>query len=186
MTRLTDDDLMILHREGDAQAFDVLFDLHYAAVYNFAYMLLHDAHQSADVLQETFLTVVRRAGDYLPRGHFKTYILRICRNRCFNIIETNRNRQRITMENGFELVRSVSSSPEPDKSYDRDERLVRVRDAMRELPERQREAITLYAYESMSYNQIADVLGMPVNSVKTLIHRARQRLAGVLKDGAGE
>ena len=77
---LTDDDLMAMYRKGDADAFDTLFDRHYAAVYNFARRMLLDSHRAEDVLQETFLAVMRTAEHYPSKGFFRTWLLRICRS----------------------------------------------------------------------------------------------------------
>ena len=67
--------------------------------------------------------------------------------------------------------------PSPPERLERDERMDRVRRLIGELPERQREALVLYAFERMSYREIGEALDVPINTVKTLIHRARAALA---------
>ena len=184
VTDLDDDDLMRLYHAGDVNAFDVLFDRHYRAVYHFAWSLLHDATEAMDVLQETFLVVAHKAVDYQPRGHLKSWLLRICRNRCLNIIEKNNLRNKIAKESGFEILVSMNATLAPDAAVEYDEQVALVLARMETLPERQREAILLFAFENMKYRDIADVLEMPINTVKTLIYRARQTLADALKGGA--
>ncbi len=181
-TDINDDSLMLIYREGDADAFDVLFDRHYRAVYNFAWTLLHDAHQAMDVLQEVFLVVTRKTADYQAQGHFKTWLLRICRNRCLNIIETNTLRRKIAEESGFEIMRPRPFSFAADETAERDEKLALARAEMEKLPERQREAIALFAFENMKYREIAAVMELPENTVKTLIYRARKTLAAALRE----
>ena len=87
---LTDDDLFLMFREGQAEAFDALFDRHYLSVYNFARTMLREAGAAEEILQETFLAVARAAKTYEPRGTFRTWLLRIVRNRCLNRLEAER------------------------------------------------------------------------------------------------
>lgn len=182
MEKITDDDLMNLYRDGDVDAFDVLFDRHYRSIYNYARSLLNDSHKASDVLQDTFLAVVSRVRDYEGRGHFKTWILRICRNSCFNILEASRIRKSVSIDNGFSFILSDEDEATPYEKLDSDDRLAFVREQISVLPERQREAITLYAFENMSYKEIAEVFDVPVNTVKTLIHRARSTIADAFKN----
>ena len=82
--RLTDDDLLLMYRNGDVDAFDALFDRHHAAVYSFARTMLGDSLGPEEMLQEAFLTVARQAKKYEPRGRFRPWLMRIVRNRCLN------------------------------------------------------------------------------------------------------
>lgn len=169
----SDDDLLLRYREGDEEAFRMLFDRYRGLVYNFARLMLGDAHRAEDLLQETFLSVVRAADRYEPRGHFRTWLLRMARNRCLNWLESERIR-RVNLTD-------VSTALAPVTSPEIPETVGIVQHAIRRLPERQREAIVLYAFDSMSYQEIARVLDVPVNTVKTLIHRGRATLARALE-----
>jgi len=174
---LADDDLVLMFREGDVDAFDALFDRYHVPVYNFARAMLGHRDGAEDVLQEVFLAVARAAKAYDPRGRFRSWLFRLARNHCLNRIQSERLRRRVIAESGLDLADTPSGEPSPGEQADRDERLARLRRLIGELPERQREAIALYAFEEMSYQEIADVLGIPLNTVRTLIHRARAALA---------
>ena len=180
---VTDDDLFLMFREGQAEAFDVLFDRHYVSVHNFARVMLREPGAAEEVLQETFLAVARATGKYEPRGQFRSWLLRITRNRCLNRLEAQRTRQVVLAQVPSGLLQHPSPEPEPMQKAMAVEQMELVRKAMLALPDRQREAIALYACEQMTYQQIADVLEMPINTVKTLIHRARARLAETLDCG---
>lgn len=185
---VTDDDLFLMFREGQADAFDCLFDRHYLSVYNFARTMLHHATEAEEVLQETFLAVARAARTYQPQGHFRTWLLRITRNRCLNRIEAQRARRDVMVADADGVVLQYPSrEPGPVQQAMANERTVLIRRAMHALPDRQREAIVLYAFEQLTYQEIANVLDLPINTVKTLIHRARAALAetlnGHLNDG---
>ncbi len=182
MTDISDDELIVMYREGDPDAFDTLFDRYHAPVYNLARIMLSDPSAAEDIMQETFLSVARTAKRYEPRGFFRTWIMRIARNRSLNYIKADRLRRRAAAESGLQLLDAPSTEAPPDR-LETDEKMNIIHHAMKTLPERQREAIALYAFERMKYREIADVIELPLNTVKTLIHRARAALAAAL-DGA--
>ena len=182
MSDLSDDDLMILFVDGDPEAFDVLFDRCGPAVYNFAFHMLNDAAQAEEILQETFLAVARSAKSYQPQGRFRTWLMRIARNRCLNAIDSECLRQTALAESSLTGIDPPSRQAPPDEQAEANETMTRVRHALADLPTRQREALALFAFEQMTYRQIAEVLAMPINTVKTLIHRARATLAAALDD----
>ncbi|MBT3378167.1 MAG: sigma-70 family RNA polymerase sigma factor [Lentisphaerae bacterium] len=178
---MTDDDLMALMRSGDDDAFDVLFDRHYASVYGLACALLQDHDGARDVLQETFLSVLRNARRYHASGTFRPWLLRICRNRCLTLLETTRNRRRLLDTARTEL--SAPMYPSAARQVDTGDALRVVQAELHRLPERQREAIVLHAIEGLRYREVAEVLGVPLNTVKTLIRRARLTLAQAVRGG---
>lgn len=184
---LTDDDLFLMFREGQAEAFDTLFDRHYLGVYNFARTMVRETGAAEEILQDTFLAVARAAKTYEPRGTFRTWLLRIVRNRCLNRLEAERARRQVLMDDPAGIVLQYPSpEPSPLERACVNEQMDRVRRAVAALPDRQREAIALYAFEEMTYQQIADVLDLPINTVKTLIHRARASLAASVRPGGTE
>jgi len=179
---LSDDELMLMFREGDGAAFDTLFDRYYTSVYHFARTMLDSAASAEDVLQDTFLAVARAARRYEPRGCFRVWLMRIVRNRCLNCIQSERLRRAVVSQVDFQVVDPVSHDPAPEHEIDVSEEMQLVRQAIAQLPERQREAIVLYGFERLTYREISDVLDMPINTVKTLIHRARAALAQALEE----
>lgn len=181
MNDVADDDLILMYREGDAEAFDTLFDRYYMPVYGFARTMLGDSTAAEEVLQETFLAVARTARRYEPRGRFRTWLMRIVRNRCLNRLESDRARRAVIERSGL-AIEPVSPGPTPPQRAETNERLRIVRGAVAGLPDRQREALALYAFERMTYREIAAVLGMPVSTVKTLIHRARAAVAAAVEE----
>lgn len=182
MSELSDDSLVRMYRGGDVQAFDVIFDRHHAMVYRWALALLRDTHKAEDVLQEAFAAAVQALPRYEPRGHFRAWLLRIVRNRCLNRIESDRPRLVIVGSPLLEVVEPVAPEPSPAEQAATSDAHRCIARAMAELPARQREALTLYALEQMPYDEIADAMEMPINTVKTLIHRARVHLATRLEE----
>ena len=179
---MDDDILMTLYRNGDMEAFEMLFERHRTSVYNFAFMMLNDAGKAEDMMQETFMTVARVAREYDCRGCFKTWIMRIVRNRCVNALNMEQTRRKVFKESGIQVIDSPSREPSPLQVAERTEQLRAVRKAIAGLPEREREAIVLYVFDRMEYHEIAAILQIPLNTVKSLIYRARSDIARSIDD----
>ena len=181
----SDDELLAMFCEGDADAFDALFDRHHAGVYHFARLMLGGGHDAEDVMQDAFLAVARSARTYKPRGRFRPWLMRIARNLCLNRLQAERARRRVLAADGEALPEPASDSPPAPDVLEWDEGMRAVYGAVRGLPERQREALALYAFEGMRYKEITEALQLPMGTVKTLIHRARANLARALENGEG-
>ena len=178
--QLSDDELMRMFARGDADAFDALFDRWHVPVYNLGRHMLHDVTGAEEIMQETFMAVVRAAPRYEPRGLFRAWLMGITRNRCVNRLESERVRRTAIRESGMGVADPPPRVEAPETQAFADERTTRIRRAIAALPARQREALVMYAFEDMPYAEIARAMGVPLNTVKTLIHRARAALAAEL------
>jgi len=179
---ISDDELIAMYRTGDADAFEVLFDRHYRSAYSFALYMVSDRGRAEDILQETFLAVARTAKRYEPKGCFRTWLMRIVRNRCLNCLESERVRREAMAGAAAVAADFANTDPPPDQCAEARELSDQLSQCIADLPDRQREAIVLFAFEKMSYQQIANTLDLPLNTVKTLIHRARGGLAQALEN----
>jgi RNA polymerase sigma factor (sigma-70 family) len=178
MQPASDDSLMALYCEGDAEAFGALFARHHAAVYNFARFMLGGADGAEEVMQDTFVAVARAAGRYEPRGRFKPWLMRIARNQCLNRLQGRPP----SVDSLDQHPDAQSRRPGPSERAEAADAVDALRGAISELPERQREAIVLCVFEQMSYAEIAEALQAPLGTIKTLIHRARAALAREFKE----
>lgn len=171
---MTDDQLMLEFRDGDDGAFDALFGRYYQSVYRFARAMLADGAAGEEVLQESFLAVARSAESYQARGTFRAWLMRIVRNRCLN--HRQAMKARIFGQERVEANQVAAQRPGPLLVLEQQEELDGVRKAIAYLPPPQREALLLHVMEQMPYVEVAAVMDIPVNTVKTLIHRARANL----------
>jgi len=181
---LSDDQLFLMYREGDAEAFETLFDRYRASVYNLAAVMLDGLEGAEEVMQDTFMAVLRAAESYEPRGLFRAWLMRIARNICLSRMRAEKVRRRVIVESGPD-VEPAADGPTGAERAEAHEGQAALRRLIAGLPERQREALALYAFEGMSYREIAATLEAPTNTVKTLIHRARANLARALEAEAG-
>ena len=177
MNDLTDDDLMRLFLGGETAAFDGLFDRYHAQVYRYAVAVLGPGGEAEDVLQETFLAVVQSVADYHAQGKFRLWLMRIARNRCLRRLQAARLREKVMPRGDLEPAETPSPQPGPLHEAQAGEARRSVESAIQSLPQRQREALGLFAMKEWTYQEIADVMAAPLNTVKTLIRRARIDLA---------
>jgi RNA polymerase sigma-70 factor, ECF subfamily len=173
---------------GDGAAFAELYDQYESRVFNLCYRITGSRDDAADATQEAFLGLLPRLPELSERGaELGSYVLTSARNACYDLIA-----RRKRAEPSDELPESatpVGSGPsDPSEDPDRNVLLAaqqeEIRQANESLPERQREVLALRELEELSYDEIADVMGMNRNSVAQLISRARINLRDALRGTA--
>jgi RNA polymerase sigma-70 factor, ECF subfamily len=174
---IDDDELMLRFAAGDGQAFEVLFARYHGAVYGYAASLLHDAARAEDVLQEVFLIVIREVNRYRPGGTFRAWLLRLCRNQCLNLLAARQRHALVLADPTSAPDACPAESPVAEHHLLVSDDLTWLLARLERLPAAQREALLLVAREGLGYAEAATVMDLPLNSVKTLIHRARGQLA---------
>lgn len=164
--RLADEDLMALVREGDSAAFEVIYDRHGGVAYSLAYRMCGRKQAAEDVVQEAFLSAWRRSASYdFTRGSLRTWLLGIVHHRAVDALRRTGNdaRRRVDIpveEMDFDAEISVDA-----EVIERD-RAVMIRDAMSELPPEQSKVIELAYFGGFTHTEIADMLGVPIGTVK--------------------
>jgi len=177
---LTDDELMVRGAGGDDEAFRLLVERWERPVFAFLDRMLGSTEEAQDVGQEAFLRVVQQAKRYRPEGQFKSWLFRIAGN----MARSRLRRRKILSWVRFqpELHDHAAPTAAPDVEFDRERLRVALRAALAKLPDRQRQALLLQHYESMSYEQIAGVLGTTPRAVDSLLSRAKAALREELED----
>jgi RNA polymerase sigma-70 factor (ECF subfamily) len=170
----TDADLLKRAARGEESAFAVLYERHRAAIYRFAYRFLGSRTLAEDVTQECFLALVRRPEGYQPeKAALRTYLCAAARNLSFKHLR-KLGVETLTDEPPEPSVPPATRSPL--QAILDDEVRDRVREAVEALPPLQREAIILFEYEEMSLAEIATIADADVGTIKSRLHRARERL----------
>jgi len=178
----TDRDVVLMSRvaAGDEAAFAELVERHQHAVVGTAAKMLGDRTEAEDLAQRVFLRLWKNAGRYRPgSAKFTTYLFTITRNLVFNECR-RRSRHPAASIDEREEIGARLADPSPDARPDREllnRELARAIDrAIAALPEKQRLAVILRRYQETPYDQIAEILGTSVSSVKSLLFRARESL----------
>ncbi|MBQ0048873.1 MAG: sigma-70 family RNA polymerase sigma factor [Bacteroidales bacterium] len=183
---LTDDQLVCLYQEGNDSAFDALLSRHQTTLFNYIFFLVKDEDLANDVFQDTFVRAITaiRQGSYQPNGNFRAWLMQISRNlsldhhrhtNCLTIVS-----QEFVGEGG-DVKRDYFnnanfSGPTMQEDLEALESAEIVRDLVDCLNENQREAVYLRYYENLSFKQMAEVLGVSINTALGRIHYAIRNL----------
>lgn len=171
----TDDELMLLARGGVDHAFDVLVRRHQARVLRLAYRYLGETALAADVAQNTFVALLAALPQYRARGKFTSYLYRISLNQCRIARRSARTEVR-----ALDAV-STSQALSPADVLLR-ERRRDVEDALRTLSDKLRDVVLLRFGAELSYDEIAETLGVPIGTVKRRMFDAMAKLRATLEE----
>jgi RNA polymerase sigma-70 factor (ECF subfamily) len=164
--RLADEEVMLLLREGNPDAFEVVYDRHGGAAFSLAYRMVGDRNVAEDITQEAFLSMWRsRVRFDRERGSVRAWVLGIVHHRTIDALRRNtaHDRRRATVE-GLEERHEAPERTEAEVAR-RDEAR-EVREAMRTLPGDQLEVVRLAYFGGFTHTQIAEMLDTPVGTVK--------------------
>ncbi|RPJ42745.1 MAG: sigma-70 family RNA polymerase sigma factor [Candidatus Latescibacterota bacterium] len=163
---------------GDEEAFRLLVERWERPIFRFLDRMLSSPEEAEDASQETFLRVFEQARRYRPEGQFRSWLFRIAGN-----LARSRLRRRKVLQ-WVRLEPVLHDRPDPgeraDGAIEKRELRRAVREAVRALPERQKQAVLLRRYEEMSYAEIATAMGVTVPAVESLLQRATAALRSAL------
>jgi RNA polymerase sigma-70 factor, ECF subfamily len=168
----SDEALMLEFQGGSRAAFEELFARYRKPLYGFFGRRLNNPERTEDLVQETFLAVIRAASRYEARASVRTYLYGIA----LKLLAVER-RKFLTSS------RSGQSAPEP-RIDGTPERALWVRQALEKLDGPEREILMLREYEQLSYSDIAELLRIPVNTVRSRLFRSRLALKSYLESEA--
>jgi RNA polymerase sigma-70 factor (ECF subfamily) len=174
---LTDAELVARALEGEARAFDVLVERHRRAVYQVCYRFVHHHEDASDLAQDVFVRAWRGLGRFKREAAFTTWLYRIAVNTCLN----NRSARSVPAEPLEVADRFEDTQAErPGAELQRAERAAAVRRAIRALPDKQRATLVLRLYHELSHQEIADILGSSVGTVKANFFHALGKMKTIL------
>jgi RNA polymerase sigma-70 factor, ECF subfamily len=179
-----DAELMLRVRQGDTTSFTLLLERHRGPVVNFLYRMVLNHSVAEELAQEVFLRVYRSRETYEPTAKFTTWLFRIATHLALNQIrdrKNERNQDSLDEETPEGLARQVADrGPSVEQSMVQQARFQEVRDAISNLPDKQRAAVMMHKYEELEYSQIAGALSCSESAVKSLLFRAYETLRGRL------
>jgi len=180
MDEFRDAELMEMVKAGDYAAFDELYNRYAEPIRRFLFQMTWDADIAEDLLQDTFLSLYRARCRYQPTGKFSTFIFQIAKNHCLSAHRKTTSESRVEV-NPFENIRS-NPRIEPEVHLIEGYMQFRIRRAIARLSENQRTVFVLSHFEDMKYAEIAELLNIPVGTVKSRMHAAVTALKSQLQE----
>jgi len=172
-------------QQGDIGSYQKIYEAFAHKILNFIYRMVNSPQEAEDLTQETFIAVYQKIGTLKDSAKFEPWIFRIARNFVYQIYRT-RVPPSVPIdepdEDGRVKVQLIDKRKNPDESFQSQELEEVVSKVIEGLPEKYREVFVLSAIQNLSYEQISDIVGRSLASVKTDIHRARLVVRELVKD----
>lgn len=177
-----DEDLVRRFLSGDRAAFAVLVERHERRVYNLALRMTGREEDARDAAQDAFLTALRKLSSFRGEAAFTTWLHRVTVNACYDLL---RKRQRAPLlDRGGEDLPELEPPPLPDHA-DAASLSVDVQRALMEVPHDFRVVMILHDVQDLPQEEVSAILGVPVGTVKSRLHRGRIALARALGMDSG-
>jgi len=187
----SDEALMLEHGKGSEEAYTVLVRRHQRGVLNYTYRMVQNRHIAEELTQEVFLALVKNGSRYQPTAKFTTYLYTIASNIVSKEWARRKRRPKFFSLSGWWNNEEDDSFNPLDHvgdekanvlaAFQRGEISEAVNEALRHLPEHQRETFVLRRFQDLSYEEIAEVLEVPVGTIKSRIVRAERALRPYLE-----
>jgi RNA polymerase sigma-70 factor (ECF subfamily) len=175
---LADEELMLLVNNGEPKAFATLYDRHIRAAYCLAYRMMGEKQAAEDLAQEAFIKVWRRAGSYrAQKASVRTWILSIVHNRGIDQLRSLASRRRTQ-----EKIEASAASSQPSEAFAqtwRNTQAEQVREALSTLPKEQLKILELAYFSGYTHVQIAELLNVPLGTVKGRMRLGLQKMRGL-------
>lgn len=175
---------------GDMNAFSDLVKKYEKLIYNLAYQKVRNADDAMDVSQDTFLKAYRSLSSFRGDCKFSTWLYKICRNTALDTIRTRQRHPTVSLvsedDEGEENLLDIPDTDiggDPQRRLEQREDIAAVRRAIAALSEEHREILVLRDMEGLSYEDIAEMLGLELGTVKSRINRARKCVKEILEKG---
>lgn len=174
-------------RSGDRAALEALLASEEARIYAFGLKMCRDPEEAKETLQDTMLAVAANIGSFRGESSLSTWLFQLARSAC-----SRRRRRRSGAPDAGDLVDAhedlvvADPSPTPERAAEQREVASRVHAALARLPEAMREVVVLRDVEGLTAPEVADVMGLTIEAVKSRLHRGRAALRAALGEPEGE
>lgn len=183
MTQAADDALLIERsRKGDRSAFDALVVRYQDRAYKYAFRLVRDPNEAADIVADSFVRVYNALHHFRGQSAFSTWLYRIVTNCFLDARKKVKNKTHLSLEQTMsvedgEIQRQIEDPAEgPEAILEKNAREDAVQFALGDMPEFQKAMLVMYHVEGLSYEEISDSLDLPIGTVKSRLNRARVAL----------
>lgn len=172
-------------RRKDPNAFEAMVRAHQDRVYDFCVRMLSDREEAFDLTQEIFISIHQHMDQFRADAKLTTWIYRIARNHCLNRLKYLKRRGRGRSDefgesNELSITEAMGGASQPDDAVHARTEKALVHKAIAMLEEDQRALVVLRDVEGLSYEEIMEITELAEGTVKSRLHRAREKLAGIL------
>lgn len=180
----SDEDLMLQYQQGEVRAFEILLGRHRRPVFNFILRFVGDKETAEDLLQETFMRVIRGVDSYKRQAKFTTWVYTIARNLCVDQSRRRKHRKHASLdapmdkseESGTLLDVTPGDAMTAERQTANKQLHLRMQAAIEALPDDQREVFMMREFLDMPFSQIAAIVGISENTVKSRMRYALEKL----------
>jgi RNA polymerase sigma-70 factor (ECF subfamily) len=159
-------------RSGNRESFAIIFHTYYEPLYQFAGKFVNDTQIAEDIVQNVFTQLWRERENRNIERNLKAYLYKMVYNHALNYIK----REKRTISINETDMLSADSNDSPEELLDRKELQLKVQQAIEKLPQKCGQIYRMKRYDHLRYNEIAEILGVSINTVKTQMKRALQSL----------
>ena len=171
-----DKNILIRAKAGDLKAFEQILSFYEKAIYNYCLRILKNSYNAKDVTQETFIKVYTHRKSIDIEKNIKTWIFTIATNTAYDFLRGKKRKNEVSLDDENETISSF-------ETYYQEEGLISdVERALLQINSNYREALLLFYQQGFEYKEIAEILGVPINTVKTHISRGKEQLKEILKE----
>lgn len=171
-----DKKIVILAQAGDLEAFEQILSFYEKAIYNYCLKILKNPQNAKDATQETFIKVYTHRKNINPEKNIKTWIFTIATNAVYDFLRGKKRKNEISLDENLETIDSF-------ESYSQEEGVVSdVEKAISQINQEYKKALLLFYQQGFEYKEIAEILEIPINTVKTHISRGKEQLKEFLQE----
>ncbi|MFH0983856.1 MAG: RNA polymerase sigma factor [Planctomycetota bacterium] len=182
MSSPTDEQLLDAHIRGDMSAFRLLVERHHRELFGFVVRFTGSRPAAEDVVQDAFLQVHMAAASFDPERKLKPWLFTIAANKARDYLRSRTRRKEIPLDSPINASEDfdgqrfsaliADEGPAPSENLEEAEQSAIVRKVVDQMPSALREVLTLAYFQSFSYKELADILGIPLGTVKSRLHSA--------------
>jgi len=175
----------------DPETIREIYERHSRGIFNYARRLVGDHQWAEEILQETFLRAFSRAETFRQGARVSTWLYRIAMNLCYDHLRSPRNRPKVSLSERLPMggdgasadlaERLESPMATPGSLVEESEMSMLVKEAISELPHKERNVVMLRHFHGLKFREIAEVTGLTTRTVQNCLSRAREKLARSLK-----
>ena len=176
---MKDNELMLLLKQGNEEAFDILYEKYRNSVYRYIISLIGSCHEVEDLFHEVFLSIYKNRKSYAAIAKFKTYLFTVTRSKCIDFLR--KKKIYIASMDEMEVDFADPAGNVQEKNVFTAEVIEDYNRLLEDFAEETKTALVLRDIEMMDYKSIAEIMDRPLGSVKNMIHRGRAKIYNKLR-----